>query len=75
MGRYRFTSMSQTRSIELPVEQADRLEADAKQMGLSLAAYIEFLRNSQQRGHDTKFTDAAEYAFKNYPKTLKKLAE
>ena len=67
--------MNPTRPIELPVDQADRLEAEARAMGLPVAAYIEFLRNCNQRQHDAKFVDAARYVFKNYPKTLKKLAE
>jgi hypothetical protein len=69
------STMKQTRPIELPVEQADRLEEEAKAMGLPVAAYIEFLRSSNLRKHDAKFVDAARYVFKNYPKTLKKLAE
>lgn len=68
-------SMSQTRSIPFPVEQADRLEAAAKAMGLPVHAYVEFLGNAQERQHDAKFQDAAKFLFKNYPKTLRKLAE
>ncbi len=67
--------MSQTRPIQFPVEQAAQLEAAAKAMGLTVPAYVEFLKNSQQPGHDAKFADAAGYVFKKYPKTLKKLAE
>lgn len=67
--------MSQTRTIEVSGEQADRLEAEAKAMGLTVPAYIEFLQNCQRRQHDPKFVDAAKYVFKNYPQTLKKLAE
>lgn len=67
--------MSQTRPIELPTDQADRLEAEAKAMGVTVPAYIEFLRNCHQRSHDAKFMDAAKYVFKNCPETLKKLAQ
>lgn len=67
--------MSATRPIEFPVEQADRLEADAKAMGLTVPAYIEFLKDCQRKQHDAKFVDAAKYVFKNYPQTLKKLAQ
>ena len=65
--------MSQTRPIEFPTEQADRLEAKA--MGLPVPAYVEFLKNCHQQQHDAKFVDAAKYIFKNYQKTLKKLAQ
>ena len=44
-------------------------------MGLTVPAYIEVLQNCQRRQHDPKFVDAAKYVFKNYPQTLKKLAE
>ncbi len=67
--------MSPTRPIEFPTDQADRLEAEAKAMGMNIPAYIEFLKNCQQRQHDDKFVDAAKFAFKNYPQTLKKLAQ
>ncbi len=67
--------MSQTRTFEVPGEQADRLEAEAKAMGLTVPAYIEFLQNCQRRQHDSKFADATKYLFKNYPQTMKKLAE
>jgi hypothetical protein len=67
--------MSATRPIELPVEQADRLEAAAKAMGLPVAAYIAYLENCHARQHDAQFKDAARYVFKNYPETLKKLAQ
>ncbi len=67
--------MSPTRPIEFPTEQADRLEAEAKAMGLPVPAYIEFLKNCHRRQHDAKFVDAAKYVFKNYPQTLKKLAQ
>lgn len=67
--------MRQTRTIELPGEQADRLEAGAKAMGLTVPAYITFLQNCQQRQHDPTFVDAAKYVFKNYPQTLTKLAQ
>ncbi len=67
--------MSETRAIEFPVESADRLEAEAEGMGLTVVAYVEFLRNCQQRQHDAQFVDAVRYVFKNYPKSLKKLAE
>lgn len=67
--------MSGTRVIEVPDDQADRLEAEAKAMGLTVPAYIEFLQNCQRRQHDPKFVDAAKFVFNNYPQTLKKLAE
>ena len=37
--------------------------------------FVEFLKNCRQHQHDAKFVDAAKYVFKNYPQTLKKLAE
>lgn len=67
--------MSQTRHIEFPVEQAAQLEAAAKAMGMTVPAYVEFLKNCRERGHDAKFAEAAGYVFKKYPQTLKKLAE
>jgi hypothetical protein len=67
--------MSQTRTIEFPSDQADRLEAEARAMGLSVPAYVEFLKNCTERQHDAKFMDAAKYVFKNFPETLKKLAQ
>lgn len=67
--------MSATRPIHLPEDQADRLEAEAKAMGLPVAAYIEFLRNCHARRHDEQFKDAARHVFKKYPETLKKLAQ
>lgn len=68
--------MSQTvRPIEFPTDQADRLEAEAKAMGLSVPAYIEYLKNAAARNHDQRFKDAVGYVFKNYPGTLKKLAQ
>lgn len=67
--------MNPTRPIEFPAEQADRLEADAKAMGLTVPVYVEFLKNCQRRQHDSKFVDAAKHVFKNYPETLKKLAQ
>ncbi|HVU62454.1 MAG TPA: hypothetical protein VHC70_00650 [Phycisphaerales bacterium] len=67
--------MSDTRSIQFPADQADQLEAAAKAMGLTVPAYVEFLANCQRRQHDAKFVDAAKYVFKNYPQTLKKLAQ
>jgi hypothetical protein len=67
--------MVPSRAIELPKELADRLETEAKAMGLTLPAYVEFLEACQKHKLDAKFVDAARYVFKNYPKTLKKLAE
>ncbi len=67
--------MNETRPIELPAALVDRLEAEAKAMGLPLAAYIEFLDNCHNRQHDAQFKDAARYVFKNFPETLKKLAQ
>jgi hypothetical protein len=67
--------MNTTRPIEFPVEQADRLEAEAKAMGLPVPAYVEFLKNCHRRKHDGQFADAAKYVFKNFPQTLKKLAQ
>ena len=67
--------MSSTRPIEFPVEQADRLEAEAKAMGLPVPAYVEFLKGCNQNKLDPQFVDAAKYVFKNFPQTLKKLAQ
>lgn len=67
--------MTPTRPIEFPVEQADRLEAEATAMGLPVPAYIEFLKNCYKRQHDQQFVNAAKHVFKNYPQTLKKLAQ
>jgi hypothetical protein len=62
-------------SETLPSDQANRLDAEAKAMGLPVPAYVEFLRNCQQRSHDPHFKDATRYVFKKYPETLKKLAQ
>ncbi len=67
--------MSQTRAIQFPLDQADRLEAEAKAMGVPVPAYVEFLRECQQKQHDGAFKDAAKYVFKNYPQTLRTLAQ
>lgn len=67
--------MEPTRSIELPSKQVDQLEADARDMGLSVAAYIEFLRRCSQMPHRAPFVDATRYVFKRFPKALRKLAE
>lgn len=67
--------MSQTRPIEFPIDQANGLESEAKASGMTVPAYVQFLRNCEARQHDAKFVDAARYVFKNYPQTLKKLAE
>lgn len=67
--------VQKTRQLDFPADQADRIEAAAKEMGLSVPAYVEFLTNCAKRQHDAKFMDAAKYVFKNYPETLKKLAQ
>jgi hypothetical protein len=54
---------------------ADRLEADAKAMGMTVPAYVQFLEGVQKHQLDAKFIDATRYVFQNYPQTLKKLAQ
>jgi hypothetical protein len=67
--------MIETRTIDLPRTLADRLEESAKAMGVTVAAYVEFLEQCRKHQLDAKFADAARYVFKNYPETLKKLAQ
>ncbi len=67
--------MSQATTVEFSKEQHDRLAAEAGAMGLTIPAYVEFLANSRHRLHDGQFVDATRYVFKNYPETLKKLAQ
>lgn len=67
--------MKSTRSIAMPLELYERLEAGAKAMGLSVPAYIAFLEECKRTGHDGAFQDAARQVFADYPKTLRKLAE
>lgn len=67
--------MKPTRSIELPVDLIERLETDAKGMGLTLPAYVEFIRRCSRHQHNAAFVDAARYVFKNFPKSMKKLAQ
>jgi len=44
--------MSQNRTFEIPIDLADRLEAAAKAMGLTLPEYIHFLQSYHNRGLD-----------------------
>lgn len=67
--------MDQTRAIELPADQADELEAQAKAMGMSLPAYLSYLQKCRSSMRDVRFNDAVSHVFKNYPETLKKLAQ
>lgn len=65
----------QTTQVELPKELVEKLQAEAKAMGLDLSAYLEFLRSAEARQHDAKFKDAAKYTLTNYPDTMRKLAQ
>lgn len=69
--------MSQVPTIQVPFpkDQFDRLEAEAKAMGLTVPAYINFVIEARKKGADAAFQDAAKYVFKSYPQTLKKLAQ
>lgn len=63
------------RTIEVSSEFYETLEAEAKAMGLTVPAYVQFLEKTRVRGHDAAFVDAAKHVFANYPQTLKKLAQ
>lgn len=67
--------MSVMRVFEFPQDQGDRLEREAREMGLSVPAYVDFLRNCRARKHDAEFIDAAGAVFKDYPETLRKLGQ
>ncbi len=59
----------------MPLELYERLEAGAKGMGISVAAYIAFLEECRRSNHDSAFQEATRRVFGDYPKTLRKLAE
>ena len=67
--------MSSMRTIEVSSEFYETLETEAKAMGLTVPAYVQFLEKSRVRGHDATFADAAKHVFSSYPQTLKKLAQ
>ena len=67
--------MSHATTVEFSQQQYDDLAAKAKAVGLTIPAYIEFLDRCRSENHDAHFIDAARYVFKNYPATLKSLAQ
>jgi hypothetical protein len=67
--------MKPTRSVELPIELIERLEAEARDMGLTLGSYVEFLRRCKHHQHSAAFVDASRYVFKKFPESLRKLAQ
>lgn len=66
---------TETRPIELPIEQFRRLEEAAKKMGLSLPAFIAFLEQCRLGRLDPKAQDAARFMFSKHGESLRKLAQ
>lgn len=61
--------------INVPSEQAERLEVGAKAMGLTIPAYIEFLEQCRLGRLDPAAQSAARFAFSTQAESLRKLAE
>jgi hypothetical protein len=66
---------TETKQIELPIEQFRRLEEEAKKMGVSLPAYIAFLEQCRLGRLDPKAQDAARFMFSKHGDSLRKLAQ
>jgi hypothetical protein len=66
---------NETKTIEFPVEQARRLEEEAKSMGLTLPAYITFLEQCRHGRLDAKAQDAARFMFSKHEQSLRKLSQ
>lgn len=62
-------------SVTLPADLVARLEADAKTMGLDLAAYLAFLEQCRLGRLDGKAQDAAKFVFSMHADSLRKLAQ
>ena len=65
----------ETQQVTLPSALVEALLADAQRMRLDLPAYLAYLRNCRDHAHDEAFRKAAEFAFANYPETLRKLSQ
>lgn len=64
-----------TKQVTLPLELAERLERDAKSMGLDLPAYLAFLDQCRSGRLDSKAQDAARFMFSKHGESLRKLAQ
>lgn len=64
-----------TKQVTLPLELAERLERDARAMGLDLPAYVVFLDACRRGLLDAKAQDAASFMFAQHSKSLEKLAK
>ena len=64
-----------TKQVTLPVELAERLERDARAMGLDLPAYLVFLDQCRSGRLDAKAQDAARFMFSKHGESLRKLAQ
>ena len=64
----------ETRQVALPLKLAERLERDAKAMGLDLPAYIVYLEHCRIGALDAKVQDAARFMFSQHSESLRKLA-
>lgn len=67
--------MSGTTSITLPTDLAERLQQQAKAMGLSVSTYLLMLEKERQRSADPQFNQAVKFLFNKYPDTMRKLAQ
>lgn len=67
--------MIKTTQVNLPSDQVERMERDAKAMGLSLSAYLAFLEQCRMGRLDPRARDATQFAFSTQSESLRKLAE
>lgn len=67
--------MIQITQVSLPSEQVDRLERDAKSMGLSLSGSLAFLGQRRFGRLDHRAREATQFAFSTQGDSLRKLAE
>lgn len=65
----------QVTNIPMPEDLARQLQANAAKAGLSLPTYIALLARVDVRKHDPAFVSAAQYLFKKFPQSLKRLSE
>jgi hypothetical protein len=66
---------TETKPIELPLEQFRRLDEEARKMGLSVPAFIAFLEQCRAGRLDSAAQDAARFMFTKHGESLRKLAQ
>lgn len=64
-----------TQQVTFPADLVAALNKEAESMGLSLVAYIEYLRHKNSGRLDAKAQDATRFVFSTQQESLRKLAQ